>query len=108
MAVSFDFTNFSDTSDITMEHYYKFIARTSTSDNKAWIFDLGTTNYMTGTQVTNPSSYSGTVTVGGGRKLQITRIGNVTINGSHSLITLQNVFVISDNRNWKCYHQKIR
>ncbi|KAH0605696.1 uncharacterized protein H6S33_004153 [Morchella sextelata] len=96
MPVSFDFTTFSDTSDVKMEDYFGFIAGPSISDNKAWIFDPGATNHMTGTQVTNPSPYSGTVTVGDGRKLQITGIRNITINGSHGPITLQNVFLIPE------------
>jgi hypothetical protein len=66
---------------------------------------------MTGTQVTNSSPHSKTVTVDGGRKLQITGIGNVTINESHGLITLQNVFLIPElvNTNlisWSCIAEK--
>jgi hypothetical protein len=40
--------------------------------NSAWIFDPGATNHMTGTLVENPTPYSGSITVGGGRRLQIT------------------------------------
>jgi hypothetical protein len=35
MPVSFDFTTFSNTSDVTMEDYFGFVAGPSTSDNKA-------------------------------------------------------------------------
>jgi hypothetical protein len=33
--VSFDFTTFPDTSDVTKEDYFGFVAQPSTSDNKA-------------------------------------------------------------------------
>jgi hypothetical protein len=96
MPVSFIFTNSLDISDVTIEDYFGFIAGPSTSDNKAWIFDFGATNHMTGTVVTNSSLYSETVTVGGGRKLKITGIGNITIDGSHGPITLHNLCLIPE------------
>ncbi|KAH0603263.1 uncharacterized protein H6S33_008267 [Morchella sextelata] len=99
MSVSFDFTTFSDISDVTMEDYFGFVGELSTSDNKVWIFDPVTTNHMTGTQVTTPSPYSGTVSVSSHRKLKITGIGNVTNNGSHGPITLRNVFLIPELAN---------
>ncbi|KAH0603957.1 uncharacterized protein H6S33_006988 [Morchella sextelata] len=101
MRVSFNFITFSGTSDVIVEEYFGFLAGPSRSDNKACIFEPGATNYMTETQVTNASSYSGTVTFGGWRKLQITGIGNITINRLYSPITLQNVFLIPelDNTN---------
>jgi hypothetical protein len=111
MPVSFDFTTFSDTSDVTMEDDFGFVAGHSKSDNKAWIFDPGTTNYMTGMQITNPSNHNGTVIVGGRQKLQITGIGNVTINGSYGPFTVQNIFLIAELRNtnlmsWSCIAKK--
>lgn len=51
---------------------------------------------MTRTLVIDSTPNTGTITVRGGHKLQITGIGNVTINGSHGLITLQNVFLIPE------------
>jgi hypothetical protein len=71
-----------------MKAYFGFVAGPSTSVNKACIFDPGATNHIIGTQDTNSSLHIGTFTVGGGRKLHITGIGNVTINGSHDFITL--------------------
>jgi hypothetical protein len=99
MQVSFNFITFSGTPNVTVEDYFGFIAGHSRSDNKACIIEPGATNYMTETQVTNPSPYSGTVTVGGWRKLQITGIGNVTFNGPYSPITLQNGFLIPEPDN---------
>jgi hypothetical protein len=111
MPISFDFTTFSNTSDVTMEDNFGFVEGPSTSDNKVWILVPDATNHMTGTQVTNPSPYSGTVTIGGDRKLKIIGIENVTINGSHGLITLQNVFLIPELGNtnlmsWSCIAKK--
>ncbi|KAL0630859.1 hypothetical protein Q9L58_010290 [Maublancomyces gigas] len=60
------------------------------------IFDTGATDHMSGIQVTSAVRSKATVTVAGGRQLQVTGIGNATLKLSQEAIQITKVLRVPD------------